>query len=228
MKYIVIGLGIFGSNLAEELTNLGHEVVGADSDEIKVEHIKDRISTAFVLDSTEELAISILPLKDADAVIVAIGEHFGSSVKTVALLKQNGVRTILARAIDDVHASVLESLHVNKILFPEKGSAKHLARSLEISHLVSTYQIDSHHYMIQFRVPNNLIGLMVNQMNLKDRFSITMIAIKRAQTTINFLGTEVAHYMIENVVPEDFIVKEGDILVGYGLYKDFQRLFKTL
>lgn len=100
MRYLIIGLGIYGSNLARDLTDMGHEVIGADIRSANVEAVKDYISTAYILDSTDEPSLAALPLKNVDLVIVAIGENFGASVKTVALLRKLGIRKIYARAID--------------------------------------------------------------------------------------------------------------------------------
>ena len=88
MRYLIIGLGIYGSNLAVDLTRMGHEVIGADKNPSLVEGIKDYISTAYIIDSTDESALSVLPLKNVDIVIVAIGESFGASIRTVAILKK--------------------------------------------------------------------------------------------------------------------------------------------
>ncbi len=101
MRYLIIGLGIYGANLATDLTAMGHEVIGADHNSTLVEAVKDKISTAYIIDSTDEAALSVLPLKTVDLVIVAIGENFGASVKTVALLRKLGVDRIYARAVDD-------------------------------------------------------------------------------------------------------------------------------
>ena len=102
MKYIIIGLGNYGGVLAEELTALGHEVIGADSEERNADRLKDKIATSFVIDATDEDALSVLPLRKVDVVIVAIGENFGASVRVVSLLKKNKVPHIYARALDDV------------------------------------------------------------------------------------------------------------------------------
>ncbi|MEG1839246.1 MAG: NAD-binding protein, partial [Bacteroidaceae bacterium] len=83
MKYIIIGLGNYGGMLATDLSALGNEVIGADSDEHRVDVIKDKIATAFILDVTDEASLSALPLNDVDVVIVAIGENFGASVRAV-------------------------------------------------------------------------------------------------------------------------------------------------
>ena len=119
MRYLIIGLGIYGSNLATDLTAMGHEVIGADINPITIENIKDKISTVYTLDSTEEPAIAALPLKAVDLVIVAIGENFGASVKTVAILRKLGVKAIYARAVDDIHQTILEGFKVDRILIPE-------------------------------------------------------------------------------------------------------------
>jgi N utilization substance protein A len=103
MKYIIIGLGNYGGVLAEELSVLGHEVIGVDTNEHRVDVLKDKIATSFIIDATDEQSLSVLPLKDVDVVIVAIGENFGASVRVVALLKKKGVKHIYARAVDDVH-----------------------------------------------------------------------------------------------------------------------------
>ena len=88
MKYIIIGLGNYGHVLAEELSALGHEIIGADISESRVDSIKDKVATAFVIDATDEQSLSVLPLNSVDIVVVAIGENFGASVRVVALLKQ--------------------------------------------------------------------------------------------------------------------------------------------
>lgn len=109
MKYLIIGLGHYGSMLAMELTAMGHEVAGVDSNSLHVDSVKDRMAASFVLDATDETALSVLPLKSVDAAIVAIGDNFGASVRIVSLLKKLKVKRIYARAVDEVHKAVLEA-----------------------------------------------------------------------------------------------------------------------
>ena len=80
MKFTIIGLGNFGRVLAEELTALGHEVVGADIEMAKVDAVKDKITVAYRLDAADSLTLSHLPLVESDIVIVTIGENFGDSI----------------------------------------------------------------------------------------------------------------------------------------------------
>ena len=132
MKYLIIGLGHYGATLAMELTAMGHEVVGADGNGLHVDSVKDRMAASFVLDATDEMALSVLPLKSVDAVIVAIGDNFGASVRIVSLLKKLKVKRIYARAVDEVHKGVLEAFSIDRILTPEQDAARLLAQQLEL------------------------------------------------------------------------------------------------
>lgn len=129
MKIIVIGLGGFGRGLADELTNLGHEVIGVDHIEHSVEMMRDRLSGAFILDTTDDKALSMLPLNDVDVVIVAVGRDFATSIKTVSLLKNRKLNArIYARSFDEMHTAVLKSMGITNILRPEADAATMYAK----------------------------------------------------------------------------------------------------
>ena len=110
MKYLVIGLGTYGRELAINLSLQGNEVIGVDHRSENIEAVKEQLMTVYELDAKDENSLKLLPLKNMDIVIVAIGEDFGASLKTVALLKKNGVKHIYARAIDNLHQSIHHGL----------------------------------------------------------------------------------------------------------------------
>ena len=89
MKYIIVGLGNFGSSLAEKLTALGNEVIGIDTRMSKVDAFKERITHTICMDSTDEFTVTGLPLKDTDVVVVAIGEDEGANLMTTALFQKS-------------------------------------------------------------------------------------------------------------------------------------------
>ncbi|MBE6188864.1 MAG: TrkA family potassium uptake protein [Alistipes sp.] len=130
MKYLVIGLGNFGMTLAQTLTDNGHEVIGVDSDPIRIEQIKDRIAFAYIMDATSAVALRSLPLTDIDYAVVAIGQSMDHSLRTVAALKSLNVENIYARALDTVHKSILEAMSISKIFIPESYAAKLFADKL--------------------------------------------------------------------------------------------------
>lgn len=130
MKYLIIGLGNFGKTLAEELTDKGHEVIGVDANEQRVDEVKDRISIAYIMNATEPLVLKALPLDEMDCAIVAVGRDMEHSLRVVAALKELKVPRIYARAIDSVHMSILRAMNIQKNFMPECYAARLFAGKL--------------------------------------------------------------------------------------------------
>lgn len=228
MRYIIIGLGNYGSVLAKELMLLGNEVIGADNNPHRVDALKDKLSTAFIIDATDEVSLSVLPLSDVDVVIVTIGEDIGASIRTIALLKQRKVKHIYARAIDSVHKAVLEAFNLDRILRPEQDAARQLVWLLELGINVETFQVDEEYYVFKFPIPASLVGFHVNDFKLEQEFSMKILALKRASTVQNFLGVSLLEKSVANELPDDATLQENDELVCYGRYKDFQAFWKAI
>ena len=221
MKYLIIGLGHYGGILAEELTALGHEVVGVDKDELHVDRVKDKMATSFVLDATDEAALSVLPVKNVDLVIVAIGDNFGASVRIVSLLKKGKAKRICARAVDDVHKAVLDAFSIDRILTPEQDAARMLARSLEADAEVESFQVDENNSVFKFRVPKKLVGYHANDLELERE-------LVRGNRTCNCLGISVLEHNVANEFPEDYELSGDDMLVCYGPYERFMQFWKSV
>ncbi len=228
MKCIIIGLGNYGSVLAEELTLLGHEVIGVDSREGKVDQIKEKIATSFIIDATDEQALAVLPLRSVDLVIVAIGENFGASIKVVALLKNSGVKHIYARAVDNVHKTVLEAFELDNILSPEKEAARSLVQLLDLKVHVESFQIDKEHFVIKFKMPKSFVGFTASDVALNKIFGLKIIALIKGRQTLNAIGISVLDHEVENTIDENHKFEENDMLVCYGCYKDFVSFWKSI
>lgn len=130
MKHLIIGLGNFGKTLACTLTDQGDEVIGVDTDEHRVEAVKDKIAVAYIMDATETLALKSLPLEDLDSVIVAIGQSMEASLRTVVALKELQVPKIYARALDETHLSILRAMSIKNIFIPENYAARTFAKQI--------------------------------------------------------------------------------------------------
>ncbi len=228
MKYIIIGLGNYGGVLAEELTLLGHEVIGVDSSEAKVDLIKEKIATSFILDATDEQSLSVLPLRAVDVVIVAIGENFGASIKVVALLKKNNVEHIYARAVDDVHRTVLEAFSLDNILCPEKEAARSLVQLLDLKVHMESFKVDKEHYVIKFKVPKRFVGYSIQDIALESEFNLRIIAFIKSKMILNALGVEILDHNVEKNIDENCKLEESDQLLCYGCYKDFMSFWKSI
>ena len=227
MKYLIIGLGIYGSNLAIDLAALGHEVIGADNRQSNIEAVKDYISTVYHVDKNEESSLSVLPLKNVDLVIVAIGENFGASVKTVALLKKLGVRHIYARAIDKLHESILEGFNIDRILTPEQRAAADLTDEMELGSRVSSMQIDHQTYVLKFRIPEYFVGDMYKNLDFDDH-GLKIIALTRPQETSNILGISRREQLSVDLTTPDLTVEADDVITVIGSAKGFKALYRRI
>ncbi|QOR01323.1 MULTISPECIES: potassium channel family protein [unclassified Campylobacter] len=128
--YGIIGLGRFGSVLANELICQGKKVIVSDINEEAVKELQDQADFAYILDSTHAIALKEAGYANADVVILSIGEDLESSILTFMALKEIGVKNIIAKANTPTHGQILSKLGVNKVIYPEKESAKRLARIL--------------------------------------------------------------------------------------------------
>lgn len=227
MRYIVIGLGNYGHVLAEELSALGNEVIGVDSDPNKVDTIKDKVTTAFVIDATDEHSLDVLPLENVDVVIVAIGSNFGASVRAVALLKQKKVGQIYARAIDGVHRSVLEAFGLTRILTPEYDAAQNLVQLLDFGTAVEAFRVDADYYVVKCPIPKRLVGFKLNELGLDKEFNLKLIGLIRHEKITNCLGIGLMEEHVNNSLPVDEVILEHDRLVCYARYRDFQSFWKA-
>ena len=228
MKYIIIGLGNYGHVLAEELSALGHEVIGADYIESRVESIKDKITTAFLIDATDEQSLSVLPLNSVDVVLVAIGENFGASVRVVALLKKKRVAHIYARAIDGVHKAVLEAFNLDKIVTPEEDAARNLVQQVDFGTQIESFRIDAEYYVMKFQVPEKFVGYFVNELNLDKEFQLKLIGLKRGDKVENCIGVSFLEKSIVNELPNNEKIDKDDVLICYGKYKNFRKFWKAV
>lgn len=226
MRYLIIGLGIYGENLARDLAQMGHEVIGADVKAANVENLKDTLSTVYHLDASEETALAALPLRNVDLVIVAIGENFGASIKTVALLKKAGVEHIYARAIDQLHEAILRSFEIDRILTPEQHAAENLALELEMGTRMRTLSIDDEQAVITFDAPSYFFGLPYSELShsLKLNYDITFIAAARPKEKANILGMK--RPVLSALNTEGESVKEGDVITIYGTRPHIHELIR--
>ncbi|TKX32259.1 potassium channel family protein [Campylobacter aviculae] len=128
ISYGVIGLGKFGSVVAEELITAGYTVIVADKDEEALKNISNPVNYAYILDSTNITALKEAGFHDVEVVIVSIGDNVEKSILTLMALKDIGVNNIIAKATSNIHGQILSKLGATKVIYPEKESAKRLVK----------------------------------------------------------------------------------------------------
>ena len=224
MKYIVFGLGNFGSTLAVRLTGLGHEVFGVDARIEIAEQYKDRITHTISLDSSKPTSMNSLPIKEADIVVVAIGEDVGASILTTALLKQQRAKKIVARAINPLHKTVLSSIGIETIFNPEELAAEMFAKQLEMKGVVESFDLSEDCSILEIEVPERYLGRNIGSIDFNDVYDLKLIALKRFEEKKNILGMISRRSMIEHHLEAEYVLTKNDILVMMGEIKNFQKM----
>ncbi|MEQ8703844.1 MAG: TrkA family potassium uptake protein [Phaeodactylibacter sp.] len=220
MKYIIIGLGYFGASLAEKLTRTGNEVIGVDHKMDKVELLKEKISHTICLDATDEQAVSHLPLKETDVVMVCIGENEGANILATAIMKQAKVKRLISRAVSALHQTVLQAMQVDEIIHPEEETAERWAKKLNMHGVIDSYELTGDFSIVEAEVPKALDGLTLQEADLNDKYSVVVLTLITMEEKENDLGVKAPVPHTEGVANSKTRLTAGAIMVLYGKSKD--------
>ena len=225
MKYIVIGLGSLGREIANNQTKIGNEVIGVDINMHRVENIKNNIAGAICLDSTDEDSLKLLPIKEVDAIFVTYGKNFGISVQTVALLKSFGAGRMIVRSISPIHETVIRSIGVAEIMTPEKDfSAMYVAQTILGDRCLQWDRITDTHHLFKIKTPGVLVNQSIETIDVEENFNVRLVAIERLTEVKNMLGMVQKQYMVIQRLTNDLIIEQEDILVIFGRIEGLKKL----
>ena len=184
----VIGMGRFGSTVAHELYQSGHDVLAMDVDEARIQEQLGRVTYAVRADATNESVLQELDIPDYDVVIVALGsENIQASVGITVLLKSLQVPIVMARAADELHGETLERIGADRVLFPEAENARRIARLEFSKELLDYMPILADYGINKIRPPEGMLHHTLEEAELSgagDRHGISVLAIRRARTTL--------------------------------------------
>ncbi|WP_026464228.1 potassium channel family protein [Adhaeribacter aquaticus] len=226
MRFIIIGLGYFGSSLSKKLTEMGHEVIAIDNDMTKVNMYKDEITHTVCMDAKDIQALGTLPLADTDIVLVGIGEDFGASVMAVANFKQLKVNKLIGRAISPLHKTVLEAIGVDRIILPEQEFAERLAKSLDMRGYIDSFDITEDYNIIEARVPPRYVGQTIEAANFRKKYNVNVVTIIREKEGKNIFGKAHNKPFAIGVVSPSTVFEPDDILVLFGNLNDIDKLLQ--
>jgi len=224
MRYIVIGLGNFGSFLSIRLTEMGHEVIAVDVNMQKVEQYKDRITHTVCLDASDIQSLSTLPIAETDIVVIGIGEDFGVSVMATAIFKQLNAKRIMSRAMSPLHQTVLEAIGVQEIIRPEQESAERLAKKLEMRGVIDSFDLAEDYNIIEATVPLRYVGKTIAESDFRVKYQVNVLTILRKKESRNIFGNKQMVSSVLGVVSGDTVFEADDILVVFGKIQDIDRL----
>lgn len=209
---LLIGLGRFGKYIAMKLHELGHEVMGVDENEERVNDAMPYVTDGQIGDSTNEALLKSLGVKNYDVCIVTIGGDFQSSLETTCLLKELGAQKVVSRAEQDVQAKFLLRNGADEIIYPEKQLATWAAIRYSSDHILDYIELGDSCSIFEVSVPSAWVGKSVVEIDIRRKYNVNIIAIKK-------------NGKINAVVTADTILSAEETLLVLGEYKAMRKCF---
>ncbi|ADM71668.1 Ktr system potassium uptake protein A [Paenibacillus polymyxa E681] len=202
-QFVVIGLGRFGSSLALQLVDMGCEVLGIDRNEDVVDSMSEMLTHTVVADATDEDSLRSLGIRNFDCGIVAIGDDIQVSILTAILLKELGVKKVVAKAISVLHGRALEKLGVDRIIYPERDMGIRVAHQLVTPNLLDYLELSKEYSIVELNVPACLNGKTLAELNARTRFGCSVVALHKAN------GILIAPTAMDRLKADDIMVIIG-------------------
>jgi trk system potassium uptake protein TrkA len=199
---LVVGLGRFGSALAEDLQRLGHDVLAVDASYDLVQEWSDRLTHVAQVDATSPTAMRQIGAHEVDVAVVAIGTGIEASLLSTGVLVDLGIREIWAKAITTAHGRLLERIGAGHVVYPERETGKRVAHLLS-GRLMDYIEFDDGFAIVKMKAPREAFGKTLGETALRSKYGVTIVGVKRA-------GQDFTH-----AIPET-LVQDGDLLIVSG------------
>ncbi len=205
LRILTVGLGSFGEALVRELRPLKTcEVLVIESDQEKAQQIKDDVDRVIVADAGNREILEQFA-RDIDVAVVCLGEKIDSSILTTYLLREVGVKRIIAKAISREHGEILKLVGAQEIVFPEQDTARRLALNLLTPDILDLIRLSGDFNLFEIAVPEDFLGKTLIDLQIRKRFGLEVLAVRNAlkdETTI--------------LPPADYTFRPDDVLIGIG------------
>jgi trk system potassium uptake protein TrkA len=200
---LVIGLGRFGTALAETLMDLGHQVLGVDSDADNVQRNADRLTHVVEADGTDDQVMRQLGAGEFGRAVVGIGTDLEASILTTSVLVDLQVPDIWAKAITVPHGRILERVGAHHVVFPEHDMGRRVAH-LVSGRMIEFVQLDEGFALVEQKPPKQIVGRTLSESQVRARHGITVVCIKPEGGSFTYATPETVPG------PNDILVVAGE------------------
>ena len=212
-SYAVIGLGRFGTQVAESLYEYGEDVIAIDINEDIIDQIADHVGRAVVADAKNKDVLKSLGIADCDCAIVSLASDLASSVLITMNLKSLGIPQVICKAYDDTHREILEKLGADRVIIPERVVAEKTVLSLISPNILEHIELSNDYGIIETQTPTSWIGKTLSELNVRAKYGVNIIAV-RDESSDNVNVSPSASYKIP----------EASTLVLLGDYKSLEHI----
>ncbi len=178
----MLGMGTFGAALATKLASNGCRVIGVDQRKERLEAVKNHIYEAVIGDSTERELLENLPIRDATAVFISLGESIATSLLATLHVKELGARNVIVKGVTHEHGKILEHLGADRVVFPEEEVARELADRMTWPNVLDYLPIDPDYSVAEIAMPASLSGKTLAEANLRSRIGVHVMGLKDVMT----------------------------------------------
>lgn len=178
-RYVVIGLGQFGYSLAKTLVDKGEDVLVIDKDEERVQEVSSEIPNAVTADATDERAMQKLGIGEYDCAIISCGSQLETSILISILLKELGIKEIIAKANSEIQGKVLKKIGVNRVVFPELDMGIRLAHNLINPDILDRISLSNDFSIIEINTPPEIVGKAISEADIRKHYGINVLAVKQ-------------------------------------------------
>lgn len=225
-RIAVIGLGNFGYHLCTSLAKNGAEVLAIDRDYDLVEQIKNDVTRSICLDTTSEKNLQATALQEMDAVIITIGENYiEHSILTTSLVAGLGVPLLIARSTSDLHGRILKLVGAQEVINPEQFIADRLSKRVTKPSIVELIQLSDDGYALSdILVPPTFVDKTLAELNLRQEYSVNVIAIKHKHRKILPDGTEQIKDSVNHLPKPNDLLRKNDIISCIGAIEQIEKI----
>lgn len=223
----VIGLGTFGSNVAKELFKKGFPVLAIDHQEDIVNKISPFVTQSVVAEATDDNSLKQAGIADCDTVIISMGEDIETSILATLIAKDLGVKNVIVKCVSVWHSKIAVKIGADKVIYPELEMAKKLAQSMASPNILEQIEFSKDHNLVEIIAPKDFWGKTIKDTNVRNKYGINIIAIKRQFPVLNEDGqSDIKEETNVAPGPDDEII-ENDVLVIVGKDENLEK-FKKL
>lgn len=182
LQFFVAGLGRFGESVAVTLDRMGYDVMAMDKDESVVQDLSDQLGYVVCADASDDKNLAAIGAGNADVAVIAIGD-LSASLLTTLLLKDMGVKKIVVKALGELHGKMLQKIGADKIIYSEKEMGVRVAHNLTNPGIVDYIEMNNNITILSIRVPDDWIGKNLIDLDVRRKYNITVVAIRRGKET---------------------------------------------
>ena len=212
-RVVVVGLGIFGSQLARQLYEKGIEVIAVDKNRDIVQKIKDHSTKAVLADATDKEVLDSIGIDEKDTVVISFGEDLSASTLLTLYLREMKIKDIIVKVPNEDYKRILLKVGASEAIIPEREMANKVARSIISPNVLEYLPISEDYTICELAPPTAFIGKSLAELDLRKKYQLQVIAIR-----------DVLSESLQLVPRASSIIKDSDVLVVIGREEDIQKV----